>query len=194
MKSGSSLGMDSRERLLEVAGRLLYERGIAATGVDTLSAEAGVAKTSLYHHFESKDGLVAAYLLRHDDRWRRDLHERLEGADEDPVAHLQALVSAYYERATAPGFRGCPFFNAAAEISDSDHPARGVVAQHKEEVREMIRRNMSEAGVSDPEFLSAHLFTLLEGLLAVAALDPHHADLDAARRKAQEIVDQTVAS
>jgi AcrR family transcriptional regulator len=52
----------ARQQLLEAAARRFYADGLAATGIDTITAEAGVAKMSLYNNFASKDDLVLAYL------------------------------------------------------------------------------------------------------------------------------------
>ena len=62
-------------RVLEVASRLFYERGIHAVGVDAIAEAAGVTKKTIYDRFRSKDNLIAAYLERRDRRRdRRDLH------------------------------------------------------------------------------------------------------------------------
>ena len=53
-----------KERILETADRLFYLRGIRAVGVDTIAAEIGISKRTLYNHFPSKDELIAAYLQR----------------------------------------------------------------------------------------------------------------------------------
>src|SRR5688572_29540702 len=50
------------ERILSAADRLFYAQGIRAVGVDTVAAEAGVSKRTLYNHYPSKDALIAAYL------------------------------------------------------------------------------------------------------------------------------------
>src|SRR6266568_127787 len=50
------------ERILAAADKLFYARGIRAVGVDTVAAGAGVSKRTLYHHYPSKDALIAAYL------------------------------------------------------------------------------------------------------------------------------------
>lgn len=64
----------ARDRLLAAAARLFYAQGITATGIDAITAEAGVAKMSLYNNFSSKDELVRAYIdARHQD-WL-DLYE-----------------------------------------------------------------------------------------------------------------------
>ncbi|MDP9208524.1 MAG: TetR/AcrR family transcriptional regulator, partial [Actinomycetota bacterium] len=52
----------TRERLLHAAARLFYRRGIRAVNVDSVAAEAGLTKVTLYRHLRSKDELVAACL------------------------------------------------------------------------------------------------------------------------------------
>src|ERR1700733_8108971 len=58
-----------RDRLLDTAADLFYREGIRAVGVDLVVERTGVAKTSLYRHFPSKDDLVAAVLERDDRRF-----------------------------------------------------------------------------------------------------------------------------
>ena len=62
MKSGTH----SKDALFETAARLFYQRGYRATGVDTIAAESGIGKMTLYRHFPSKDALIAAYLYDSD--------------------------------------------------------------------------------------------------------------------------------
>ena len=52
------------ERILATADKLFYLQGIRAIGVDTIAAEIGISKRTLYNHFPSKDALIAAYLER----------------------------------------------------------------------------------------------------------------------------------
>ena len=63
---------ETARSVLATACRLFYENGVRAVGVDLISSESGVAKTSLYRHFPTKDDLVAAF-LEHEDRefWRQ---------------------------------------------------------------------------------------------------------------------------
>src|SRR6266481_9586237 len=53
-----------KERILETADRLFYLQGIRAVGVDTIAAETGISKRTLYNHFPSKNELISAYLER----------------------------------------------------------------------------------------------------------------------------------
>jgi AcrR family transcriptional regulator len=58
--------LDARARIIEIADRLFYSEGVRATGIEKIIAMSDVAKATFYHHFESKDVLVAAYLERRD--------------------------------------------------------------------------------------------------------------------------------
>lgn len=68
--SRASGGNEVRDRILETASELFYRRGVRAVGVDLVVEKSGVAKTSLYRHFGTKDELIAAFLKREDlDFW-----------------------------------------------------------------------------------------------------------------------------
>ena len=59
----------ARERVLGTAYELFHRHSLHTVGVDRIVAEAGVAKTTLYRHFPSKDELAVSVLARHQDVW-----------------------------------------------------------------------------------------------------------------------------
>src|SRR3954453_7830433 len=115
--------LSARERLLTAADELFYAEGVRSVGIDRIIEHAGVAKASLYNTFGSKDELVRAYLSARHIR-RRDRIGRAIGASTTPRAQLLAGFHALEAAITEPGFRGCAFIRASAEI---DHA--GVVTQ-----------------------------------------------------------------
>lgn len=54
--------MTKREKILEVAIKLFSEEGYEAVGVQKIAERAGVTKPTLYHYFNSKEGLLAVIL------------------------------------------------------------------------------------------------------------------------------------
>ena len=92
-----SQGERSRERILDAAERLMTERGYAATGISAICRESGLPASSLYWHFESKEGLLAAVLQRGAERLLQDLV-----ADQDrsgtPVERLSDLLLRGFEK------------------------------------------------------------------------------------------------
>jgi AcrR family transcriptional regulator len=158
--SGSA---EVRKKILETASTLFYQRGVRAVGVDLVVAEAGVAKTSLYRHFGTKDDLVAAFLAREDeDFW--GTWDRVEGNhQDDPRAELDAHLEWIGERVGRPNYRGCPQINVAAEFPEADHPARKVAAEHKREMRRRLKGIASRLGVARTDDLAGQLSVLING-------------------------------
>jgi AcrR family transcriptional regulator len=157
------------QRILEVASRLFYEQGIHAVGVDTIAAESGVTKRTLYDRFGSKDGLVTMYLLARDRRWRARIADRLEETGSDAVARVLApfdVLPGWLQEST----RGCSFINAFAELPDVDHPGRQVIQTEKRWLLEHFRTSLAEAGIEHPDQLAAQLLSLHEGAIVAFSI------------------------
>ncbi|MFZ0013679.1 MAG: TetR/AcrR family transcriptional regulator [Acidimicrobiia bacterium] len=158
-----------RDRILKTAQRLFYRDGFRAVGVDTIIAEAGVAKMSLYRHFPSKDDLIVAYL----EESNRQYWEWLDGAvDEldDPEQKLLGMFEAIEKLATSPECLGCTFQGTAAEFPDKDHPGHQVALAHKKRVRDRFAQLAREAGLRDPDELGNQLLLLMDGAWVAARM------------------------
>jgi AcrR family transcriptional regulator len=183
----------ARQQLLEAAARRFYADGVAATGIDTITAEAGVAKMSLYNNFASKADLVRAYLEARHEEWLGLYRRRLERAH-GPREGVLAVFDAYAdhaEQAYEHGFRGCGLLNAAAELPAGD-PGRAVVRAHKEEVEDLMAGHLNELLRSRPAeagALAEHLSFLLEGAVARAGLEGDSTRLHHARQLASALLD-----
>jgi len=74
-----------REALLNTATRLFTEQGFKATGIAAILGAAGVAKGTLYQHFESKEALIEAVLRRMGEHYRARFVEAIERAAEEDL-------------------------------------------------------------------------------------------------------------
>ena len=158
--------LDTRARILRAASELFYREGTRAVGVDLIVAQSGVAKTSLYRHFATKDDLIEAVLLREDeDFWLHwdTVAARHEGA---PREELDAQLKWIGDRIARPGYRGCPQINIAAEYADDKHPARKVAVAHKREMRRRLAQLAKAIGLDDPETFALQLGTIIDGALS----------------------------
>ncbi|MDX6739845.1 TetR/AcrR family transcriptional regulator [Actinocorallia sp. A-T 12471] len=159
---------DARTRVLDTATRLFYAEGVHTVGIDRIIAEAEVAKATFYHHFKSKDALVGAYLTEQYQLQRAGF-AAMPG---DGAAKIELIFTRIAEVSSLPGFRGCPFLNAAAEFADPEHPVREVVAEYRVWFECLMRDLLAEAGHRDPAG-GARLLLLLRDAAAVSgALDP----------------------
>lgn len=181
----------ARARLLAAADDLFYAHGINATGVDALIAAADVARMTFYRHFRGKDDLIAAYLHARDARWRATLDQAITSAGNDPSQQLLAVFDALHTWHTNPQFRGCSFANAAAELSDTDHPARAAIAAHKRALRDRIHLIATSTAHPTPDLLVDQLMMLFEGATTTQALGEVSDAARKARATAQTLLHTT---
>jgi AcrR family transcriptional regulator len=163
----------TREHILEVTHDLFYWQGIRATGVDQIARRAGVAPTTLYRAFASKDELVTAYVERADRLYREWFEATLEEAGPSPRARILHLFDAQLEQVDPSRCRGCPFLMVLAEIPDVELPAHRSAVASRLWVRDAFARLTADlagvAEVDNPELLADQLMLLFEGVYATAA-------------------------
>ena len=147
-----------KDRILETADRLFYLQGIRAVGVDTIAAEIGISKRTLYNHFPSKDALISAYLAR------RFVAPR--ASDKPPIEQILGTFDSLERRFAAKDFRGCPFVNAVAEIGSEDPSVRKIAIAFKESRRLWFRDLLLQIGAADAEGLATQLALLVDGSIA----------------------------
>jgi AcrR family transcriptional regulator len=152
-----------QQRILEAADRLFYGRGIRAIGVDTIAAEIGISKRTLYNYYPSKDALIVAYLRRR--------FVAPQPSDQSPLEPLEQILAVFtwLERWFASKhFRGCPFVNAVTELGEPTHAAVKIAVEYKEQRRIEFRNVLARTGVQDPDALATQMTILVEGAIAAA--------------------------
>jgi AcrR family transcriptional regulator len=182
----------ARDALLEAAAKRFYAYGLTGTGIDTITAEAGVAKKSLYNNFASKADLVTAYLYARHEEWLALYRARLDKAAtaQDRVLAVFDAYADHADLAYDHGFRGCGLLNAAAELPAGD-PGRAVVRRHKEEVEALLSGHLAELLPDSAEQAAAmarHLAFLLEGSMVRAGLEGNDSCVREARGMAAAMI------
>jgi AcrR family transcriptional regulator len=185
---------ETREHLLDVAEELFYRDGIHATGVDTVAAQAGIAPTTLYRLFGSKDELVAAYI----DRYAAGYQEWIDSITSDPALPARERILALFDALTdvtrPETFRGCPFLMALAEYPDPTSAAHVSAQAVKAWVRGKLRALAAElpgqTKMSVP-VLADQLALVVEGLYASIAAHGSDGPAQYARALAAVVLDAT---
>ncbi len=118
---------ETRQRIVEEAGRLFRQHGIDAVGVDAIMHAAGLTHGGFYGHFPSKEALVAevasAALARSAARWERIAREHL--ADDA----LELIVGPYLDPAhVAEVERGCVLTTLGPEVARRPEARPGIAA------------------------------------------------------------------
>jgi AcrR family transcriptional regulator len=163
---------ETRQLVLDAAENLFYWHGITATGVDAIAAEAGVAPTTLYRLFRSKDELVAAYV----DRYAAGYRAWIESLTDDPQRPARERILALFDAlvaATGPDdFRGCPFLMVLAEYPDPASAAHSSAQSVKAWVRARLHElahELPDRDTAAADAIADRLALVIEGLYASTA-------------------------
>jgi AcrR family transcriptional regulator len=179
----------ARRRILETADRLFYQDGLRAVGIDRIIAEADVAKMSLYKHFPSKDDLILEVLKYREEAVLEFFRSAMERHARKTKNRLRAFFAALKDFFESPGFRGCPFQNAAIELADSDHPGTAFVRGHKQRFSEFLRGVVEEIVGKGAAKVAPAVSVLVEGAMATAVVQGTPEAADVARDAALKLVD-----
>jgi AcrR family transcriptional regulator len=177
-----------RDHLLETALRLFNQHGYTATGVDLIIAEAGVAKTTLYRHFDTKEDLILAALERQDEQARDAMRAFVEQRASDPVERLLATFDCLEAWFRDERFRGCPFVSAAGEHKDTANPVFRAAALHKRLTLAYFEELAHAARFAEPKRIAAEINVLHEGATAVAQMTRTAEPARQAKRMATQLL------
>jgi AcrR family transcriptional regulator len=180
----------ARQRVLDAASELFYQRGIRASGTNAIIAHAGVSKATFFRHFPSKNDLVVAWLEQPARRWFDRIQADLESTTE-PKEKLLAFFDLLGGWFAEDDFRGCPFQNAAAETPEADHPVRQAAHGHVREIEHFFRQTAAAARLAHPDRIAQELTTLALGAIATAVAVGSPAGAKIAGAAAERLLTQT---
>lgn len=183
----------ARERILSTASHLFYNDGIQATGIDTIIAEAGVAKASFYVHFKSKDALIAASVRYRHEQFQHWFNVQMSGGPKRAKSRLLFVIDVIERFTKLNGFCGCAFIATSEELADANHPARREAALVKISLREQLAHLAMDARMRDPVGTAEAFALIIDGLLVSARMGLGEAAAKAAKATAKVLVEAGAA-
>lgn len=182
---------DTKQKILETAEALIYQNGIHATGMDLLVKTSGVARKSIYRHFENKDDVAAAALNARDVRWLAWFQQECDKGDgpEARILRMFTVLKGWFE---SEGYRGCAFINTAGEVGNPDDAIRRIARHHKQKLLDYTLELTGQLGIEEPHALARQLLVLMEGAITVSRVMGDHNAADDARDVAQLLLKQAL--
>lgn len=167
-------GVQTRQRIVAEAARLMYELGTIDATLEEIRDAAKVSGSQIYHYFPDKQALLLA-VIEHQtqavlDRQQPHLGrlDSLEGLRRwrDMLVESQRLLQCR---------GGCPLGTLGSEVAESDPAARLAVASGFQRWEGAIRTGLSAMHArgeldGDPENLALGLLAALQGGLLLAQL------------------------
>jgi AcrR family transcriptional regulator len=178
---------DTRDRIVEAARGLFWEKGYAATGLAELLDKAGANSGSFYHFFESKDALLRVVLDTYVELLEPQVLRAAWSATGDPIERVFALLDAYRARLVETGCSyGCPIGRLALEIDPENTPVHARIAKNFTAWRAAVEGCLRAGGVPAPQDTAAFVLTVMEGAVmqarAYRSIEPFDACVRQLRR------------
>lgn len=172
---------DAKQRLLDAALDLIWERSYGVVTIDAICERAEVKKGSFYHFFESKSALAVAaleadWVTRGRPRW-----DHTFSAAVPPLERIREFFRQLYHRQVAlqkehGQVLGCPCFSVGSEASTQDEAIRRktqeILGSQLRYFESAIRDAQAEGGLppADATTKAKCLFALFEGSLGQARI------------------------
>ncbi len=158
----------TREQILDGAYRLFRRRGYSRVTMDDIASEASLTKRTLYHHFESKDQLLAEVLAAQHQLAMaafKTFGDRLSGSPEAIVKGIFRELAVWADR---PRWAGSGFTRLVIELADlPGHPARLLARRHKAKLERCFCELLERSGVRRAAELSRAIWLLSEGAISL---------------------------
>ncbi len=191
---------DTRDRIVETARKLFWERGYHASGVAEILDRAGVNSGSLYYFFRSKEDLLAAVLDKYKELLEpvvlRPVFERID----DPIDRIFGVLDGYRQLLIQTRYRhGCPIGNLALEVAHEQPNARIRIAENFTGWRRAIEQCLADAGDRlprnlDRERLALFVLTTMECAVMLARSYHNLEPYDAAIAQLRDYFDRLLAA
>ncbi|MFN8671669.1 MAG: TetR/AcrR family transcriptional regulator [Candidatus Sericytochromatia bacterium] len=154
---------ETRGKILETADRLFYEHGIKSVGIDTIIAESGVAKMSLYKHFSSKENLAIEFLNNRDKAFFDFFEKTLDNHNsKNPILDFfKYITNSLCNNETIC----CPFLNVSVEFPEIDNPIHKTILEHKTKIKNKLEATLKKMSLDDVEIKADHIILLWHGLI-----------------------------
>lgn len=162
-----------RQKIVETATRLFYEKGYNLTGINEIIKEAEIAKATLYHHFKSKEDICLAYLHYKNDTFTQDISAFVEAAapGQDQILALFGFLRSFFHD---KDFNGCWCLNTISELpKGSDRIREEIQAQKAQLIRYisgLVAKHFPELGEPKQAALARKIYLLYEGALSESHL------------------------
>jgi TetR/AcrR family transcriptional regulator, transcriptional repressor for nem operon len=185
-------GQETRQRIVDAAAELIFERGVAHTTIEDVRASAEVSSSQLYHYFDDKPALVRA-VIEHQSNAIVSNQAQFDLSSLDGLRAWRDWVIDFQRSLGCRG--GCPIGSLGSELAETEPQARAHVADGFKRWESEMQRGLREMHASgrltpgaDPDTLALALLTALQGGLLLTQIQRDTKPLEAALDMMLELI------
>ena len=196
-----SEALPTRDRLIQSARYLFWDRGYAGTSMADLLAHADVNSGSFYHFFESKEALLREVLTGYLEALRPMVVDPAFATTDEPVERIFAILASYRDRILQTECRyGCPLGRLALEIDPENRPAHKLIAENFQGWITAVRECLDQLKPrlpknTDLDALATYVLAVMEGGVMISrsygSVDPFDRAVKQLRQHFQLLLSET---
>lgn len=158
-------GLKTREQIVAAADDLFYERGFEHTSFAIIAERVGISRGNFYHHFKSKDAILAAVIEARQAATRKLIAD-WEAQEPTPLGRIECFVRIVITNGEAIRQFGCPVGTLTSELAKLDHAC----VDQAREVFEIFRRWLTDQfaalghGPDRADDLAMHILAFGQGV------------------------------
>lgn len=178
-----------REEIIEHAYSVFYGQGFHATGIDTVLANSGISKRTMYKYFRTKEELIAAVVEYYQQLAFEKIPAIMIARHRDPIKQILCLFDIKREEFTEGNFAGCFALNAKLEFESKDASIEKACSRFYVLFEDFIAALCVKAKCKQPKLTARKIIILFQG--AVAYSQTHHdpSGSNTAKSMAKNILD-----
>ncbi|MEX0349652.1 MAG: TetR/AcrR family transcriptional regulator [Paracoccaceae bacterium] len=175
--------LSTKNRIVNVADDMFYQRGFAQTSFADIAENVGISRGNFYHHFKSKDDILQAVIILRRDRTALMLEE-WENEGLDPRARIERFIHILIMNRAKISRYGCPIGSLCTELAKLEHAAQEEANTLFDLFRNWLRKQFERLGQDErADDLAMQLLARSQGAatLAQAFRDEGFLDQEAVR-------------
>ncbi|NHO87663.1 TetR/AcrR family transcriptional regulator [Pseudoteredinibacter isoporae] len=114
-------GKTTKESIVDIADELFYQKGYEKTSFSDIAHEVGITRGNFYHHFKSKDDILASVIERRLENTAQMLNQWQEEG-QSASARIECFIKILIMNRAKITLYGCPVGTLTTELSKLDHP------------------------------------------------------------------------
>jgi len=180
--------LNKREEIIRRAFKIFYDEGFHATGVDSLLADSGISKRTLYKYFHSKEELIAAIVEHYQKVLFEDVPKEMLKRSNDPKEQILYLFDQKREEFESRNYNGCFAVNAKLEFEGKNKQIEGACKSLYEKLEEFVAALCLKAECKDPKKVARQIMILFEGAVVLGQMHHDPSIPETAKKMARELL------
>ena len=162
----------TKERIIEAADDLFYQKGYEFTSFADIAEVVNISRGNFYHHYKTKDDILAA-VISHRIIKTKEMLKRWEEESQDAEGRIRCFIHILIANHAKIKLYGCPVGTLTTELAKLEHASKKDANLIFTLFRKWLSKQFKEIGLNEQaDSLAMHLLALSQGVATMATAFP----------------------